>query len=86
MVHVLRIETTDKKVAERIAEFATELGATVKMSKTAKAKSIERNDTEWIMSSEPRQTHTLAASERSKNPENLTEVNIQDLKRLFGIK
>ena len=86
MIEVVRIETTDKNVARRIAEFAAGLGAAVKMSKSAKAKIIERNDTEWIMSSEPRRTQLLAAIERSKNPDNLIEVNLEDLKKRFGIK
>jgi hypothetical protein len=86
MIEVVRIETTDENVARRIAEFAAGLGAAVKMSKSAKAKIIERNDTEWIMSSEPRRTQLLAAIERSKNPDNLIEVNLEDLKKRFGIK
>jgi hypothetical protein len=86
MIKVIRIERTDENVAQRIAEFAAGLGAAVKMSKSAKAKIIERNDTEWVMSSEPRRTQTLAAIERSKNPENLVEVNLEDLKRQFSLK
>ena len=37
------------------------------------------------MSSEIRRAELLAAIERSKNPDNLVEINLQDLKRQFGI-
>jgi hypothetical protein len=84
-MEVIRIETPDPRIAERIAEFAAGLGAAIKMSKSSKARIIERDDTAFIMSSETRRTQTLAAIERSKNPENLVEVNLEDLKKQFGI-
>jgi hypothetical protein len=86
MIHVLKIETKDKKVAERITEFAEEIGATVKRSKSAKVSIIEKTDVKWVTGFEPTQTNTPKESGRLKNPENSTEVNIQDLKKLFGIK
>jgi hypothetical protein len=85
-MEILRIETSHPHIAQRIAEFAEQLGAIVKMPKRNKMEAVEEMDaTTFFMSSEKRRTELLAAIERSKNPKNLVEVNLEDLKKQFGI-
>jgi hypothetical protein len=85
-MEILRIETSHPHIAQRIAEFAEQLGAIVKMPKKNRVKVVEDMDaTTFFMSSEIRHAELLAAIERSKNPDNLVEVNLEDLKKQFGI-
>lgn len=85
-MEVLRIETGNPHIAQRITEFAEQLGAIVKKPKKDKTQAVEEMDaTTFFMSSETRRTELLAAIERAKNPENLVKVNLEDLKKQFGI-
>jgi hypothetical protein len=85
-MEILRIETSHPHIAQRIIEFAEQLGAIVKKPKKTKTQAVEEMDaTTFFMSSETRRTQLLAAIERSKNSENLVEVNLEDLKKQFGI-
>lgn len=84
-IEILRMETAHPHIAQRIIEFAEQLGAIVKKPKKTKTKAVEMDETALIMSSETRRTQVLSAIERSKNPENLVEVNLEDLKKQFGI-
>ena len=85
-MEILRIETGNPYIAQRIVEFAEQLGAIVKKPKKNKAQTIAEMDaTAFFMSSETRQAQLLAAIARAKNPDNLVEVNLNDLKKQFDI-
>jgi hypothetical protein len=85
-MEILRIETGNPYIAQRIVEFAEQLGAIVKKPKKNKMQPVSEMDaTTFFMSSETRQTQLLAAIERAKNPNNLIEVNLNDLKKQFDI-
>jgi predicted regulator of amino acid metabolism with ACT domain len=81
----IRIETSHPHIAQRIAEFAEQLGAIVKMPKKNKAKAIEMDETELIMSSETRRNQVLRAIAKVEKGDTLVEVNLEDLKKQFGI-
>ena len=81
-MEILRIETGSPYIAQRIAEFAEQLGAIVKKPKKNKVQPvIEMDATAFFTRSETRQKQLLAAIERAKNPDNLVEVNLNDLKK-----
>jgi hypothetical protein len=85
-MEILRIETGNPYIAQRIVEFAEQLGAIVKKPKKNKAQTIAEIDaTTFFMGSESRQTQLLSAIERAKNPDNLVEVSLEDLKKQFDI-
>jgi hypothetical protein len=86
MTKIVRIETPDEKVADRIAEFAEQLGATVKRSKSAKPKTIEKNEIESSMRLEPQTIKAIIELERSKNSKNSVKEDTPSLSQLLGFK
>jgi predicted regulator of amino acid metabolism with ACT domain len=84
-MEVLRIETVNPHIAQRIAEFAEQLGASVKKPKKDKIKAVEMDETEFIMSSQTRRNQVLRAISKVEKGDTLVEVNLEDLKRQFGI-
>ena len=85
-MEILRIETSHPHIAQRIIEFAEQLGAIVKKPKKSKTQAVEDMDeTTLIMSSETRRNQVLKAIAKVEKGDTLVEVNLEDLKRQFGI-
>jgi hypothetical protein len=86
MTKIVRIETPDEKIADRITEFAIGLGATVKRSKSSKTKISEKNEIESFLRLKPEKIQSLIEVERSRNLKNSIKEDTPSLSQILGLK